>query len=160
MNQEYNKQLEDIVLEKRKQWLDNIKSLTPLLRSEPHHMTDAQALALSYRAILLDELGYFYNLFSTHDKTIKELKRDKFIYYATGMLPDGTRPKTAPHPLLGRKMSKTEYDTVISGDLREQEQTLQIINDMVDFVRENIKTIDQLLYAVKNRIELFNFLNK
>lgn len=158
MTPAYNQELEKIIAEKRQEWLENVKSLAPLMRTAPEHMTDAQALAISYRSILLDELGYFYNLFSRHDKELKELKRDKFIYYATGLLPDGTRPKAAAHPLLGRKMTKTEYDTVISGDLREQEYTLQIVNDMVDFLKETIRSIDQTLYAVKNRIELFNYL--
>lgn len=159
MNLAYNKELSSIIETKKKEWTENIKDIAPLLRSKPEQMTDANALALSYRAMLLDEIAYFMSLFANHDKELKELKKDKFIFYATGLLPDGTRPKTGMnHPLLGRKMSKTEYDIVISGDLNEQEFTLQVVNDMVEFLKECIKTIDQMLYSIKNRLDLFNYL--
>lgn len=159
MNIKYNLELSNIIKGKQSEWATNIKDLTPLLRTEPHNMTDANALALSYRAMVLEEVNYFSSLFADFNKEIKILKKDKFIFYATGLLPDGTKPKHGmTHPLLGRKMSKTEYDTVISGDLSEQEHTLQLINDMVDFLREIIKTIDGVCFMIKNRIELFNYL--
>ena len=55
-------------------------------------------------------------------------------------------------------ISKGEYDCIISGDLAEQELTMQIINDMVSFLKESVKTIDQVLYGIKNRLDLFNYL--
>lgn len=160
MNVKYNKELSDIIETKKKEWIINIKDITPLLRSKAENMVDANALSLSYRALLMDDMSYFLKLMAEHDKELKELKKNKFIFYATGMLPDGTRPsgKDLHNPLIGRKMTKTEYDTVISGDLNEQEFTIQIIGDMVDFLKESIKTIDQILYSIKNRLDLFNYL--
>lgn len=159
MNVKYNTELASIIETKRKEWIDNLKLLSPLLRDKPELMTDANALSISYRAMLLDEVNYFSNLFAQHDKEMKVLKRDKFIFYSTGLLPDGTRPKVgSTHPILGKKMTKSEYDCIISGDLSEQEYTLQQINDMVSFLKESVKTIDQVLYGIKNRLELFNYL--
>lgn len=159
MNQKYNKELADIIETKRKEWIENLKNLSPLLRNKPELMTDANALSISYRAMILDEINYFSNLFASHDKEMKVLKRDKFIFYSTGLLPDGTKPKAgSTHPILGKKMTKSEYDCIISGDLSEQEYTLQLINDIVSFLKESVKTIDQVLYGIKNRLELFNYL--
>lgn len=160
MNAQYNKELDKIIHDKKTEWTTNVKDITPLLRSQASDMVDANALALSYRAMLMDEMSYFLSLMAQHDKELKQLKKDKFIFYATGMLPDGTRPsgKDMHHPLLGKKLTKTEYDTVISGDLNEQEYTIQVIGDMIDFIKEIIKTIDQILYAIKNRLDLFNYL--
>lgn len=159
MNAKYNTALKEEIDKKRSEWTDNIKLLSPLLRSEPHLMTDANALALSYRSMLLDEVAYFSNLFAEHDKEMRVLKRDRFVFYSTGLMPDGTKPKNgSTNPMLGKKMSKGEYDTIISGDLSEQEYTLQQLNDAVSFLKECIKTIDQVLYGIKNRLDLFNYL--
>ncbi len=159
MNAKYNVELSKIIELKRKEWITHLKDLAPLLRSKPEMMTDANAMSISFRAMLLDEVNYFSNLFAEHDKELRVLKRDKFIFYTTGLLPDGTKPKHgATHPMVGRKMSKSEYDCIISGDLTEAEHTLQLLNDAVSFLKESIKTIDQVLYGIKNRLELFNYL--
>lgn len=160
MNVQYNKELIDIIETKKKEWTENLKLIPPLLRNKAELMVDANAMSLSYRVMLMEEMSYFLGLMAEHDKELKELKRNKFIFYATGMLPDGTRPASglAHHPLLGKKLTKTEYDTVISGDLNEQEFTIQVIGDMIDYLKDSIKTIDQILYSIKNRLDLFNYL--
>lgn len=159
MNANYNKELEDIIETKRKEWIKHLRDLAPMLRSKPEMMTDANAMSISFRAMLLDEVHYFSNLFAQNDKELKVLKKDKFIFYTTGLLPDGNKPKHGiTHPMVGKKMTKSEYDCIISGDLSEQEYTQQLINDMVSFLKESIKTIDQVLYGIKNRLELFNYL--
>lgn len=90
---EYNIELGKLVEEKKKEWAENVKDLSPLIRSKnPHDMTDASALALSYRTMILEEISYFLNELAQEQKILKELKRDKFILYSTGLLPDGTRP--------------------------------------------------------------------
>ena len=160
MNAKYNKELTDIIALKKKEWTENLKAIPPLLRSQAENMVDANALSLSYRVMLKEDMHYFLGLMAEHDKELKELRKNKFIFYATGMLPDGSRPTGASghHPLLGKKLTKTEYDTVISGDLNEPEFTIQVIGDMIDFLKESIKTIDQILYSIKNRLDLFNYL--
>ena len=156
---EYNIKLGEIVEEKKKEWAGNLKDLSPLIRSkQPHDMTDASALALSYRTMILEEISYFLNELATEQKVYKELKRDKFILYTTGLYPDGTRPPSnvTNHPLIGNsKISGGQKDMVISGDLSDFEHTTEILGQTVDYLRECIKTIDQYMYSIKNRIELF-----
>jgi len=160
MNRQYNDKLVEVITQKSSEWAKNIKDIMPLLRSAPENMTDANALALSYRTMLLEEVSYFTGLMAEHERDIRELKRDKFIFYATGTLPDGTQAKgkTALHPLINKKLSKGEIDIVLLGDLSEQEMTLQVLSDVVAQLKEYIKTIDSILFSIKNRLELFNYL--
>lgn len=157
---EYNEVLKEQVENKKKEWADNVKNISPLIRSKnPHDMTDAQALALSYRTLILEEISYFLSELVDEQKTLKELRRNKFIFYTTGLLPDGTRPKgnLANHPIVGNsKVSGSQKDMIITGDLAEYLATEQILNQTIDFLRECIKTIDQYMYSIKNRLELFN----
>lgn len=156
---EYNVKLVEITDEKKKEWGTNLKDLSPLIRSkQPHDMTDASALALSYRTMILEEISYFLSELAQEQKILKELKRDKFILYTTGLLPNGTRPtgNILNHPLIGNsKISGSQKDMVISGDLSDYEYTADILGQTVDYLRECIKTIDQYMYSIKNRIELF-----
>lgn len=156
---DYNTELVNITDEKKKEWATNLKDLSPLIRSkQPHDMTDASALALSYRTMILEEISYFLRELAQEQKTLKELKRDKFILYTTGLLPNGTRPtgNILNHPLIGNsKISGSQKEMVISGDLSDYEYTADILGQTVDYLRECIKTIDQYMYSIKNRIELF-----
>lgn len=156
---EYNVKLISIVEEKKKEWAENLKDLSPLIRSkQPHDMTDASALALSYRTMILEEMSYFLNELAQEQRAMKELKRDKFILYTTGLLPDGTRPtgNILNHPLIGNsKISGSQKEMVISGDLSDFEHTAEVLGQTIEYLRECIKTIDQYMYSIKNRIELF-----
>lgn len=156
---EYNIQVKTIVEEKKNEWAENIKDLSPLIRSkDPHDMTDAQALALSYRTMILEELSYWLSELANEQKIIKELKRDKFILYSTGLLPDGTRPtgNLMNNPIIGNsKITSGQKEMIISGDLSDYEHTLDILTQSIDYFRECIKTIDQYMYSIKNRLDLF-----
>lgn len=157
---DYNAELKTITETKRNEWSENIKDLSPLIRSkDPHNMADAQALALSYRTMLLDDMNYFLSELVDEQKIVKELKRDKFILYSTGLLPNGTRPTgaIANHPIIGNsKISGGQKEMIISGDLSDYELTQEILTQIIEYLRECIKTIDQYMYAIKNRLDLFN----
>jgi len=155
----YNDEILLIIEQKKKEWADNVKDISPMIRSkDPHDMTDAQALALSYRTIILEEISYWLTDLAKEQKTLKELKRDRFILYTTGLLPNGTRPQgnIMNHPMIGNtKISNGQKEMIISGDFAGHEHTQEIIIQMIEFMRELIKTIDQYMYSIKNRLELF-----
>lgn len=154
----YNDNLKEIVEAKRKEWSENLKDISPLIRSKDlHDMTEAQALALSYRTMLLDEIAFFISELSEEQKFLKEYKRDRLCLYRTGLLPDGSRPKNmAKNPLIGhQKITGSQYEQIISGDLSDFEYTNDILVSIIEYLRENVKTIDQYMYAIKNRLELF-----
>jgi len=156
--EKYNKELLNIIEEKKEEWSKNVKDLSPLIRSKnAHDMADAQALGLSYRTMLLDEVSYFLSELTEEQKFLKEFKRDRFCLYKTGLLPDGTRPKNmAKNPLVGnQKTTGGQIEMVMSGDLSDFEYTCEILINMVEHLREHIRTIDQYMYAIKNRLELF-----
>ncbi len=157
---EYNEKLRIILDEKKNEWTSNLKTLPPLLRSDPANMVEANALALSYRSMILDDIHNFVAELNDENKIIKQLTKDKFILFTTGLLPDGTRPKgnILNHPMIGVKMNKGEKDLIISGELSEFELTVELLSNVIDFLKESIKTIDHTLYSVKNRIDLFNYL--
>lgn len=155
---EYNENLKHIIETKRDEWSEKLKDISPLIRSKNiHDMTDAQALALSYRTMLLDEIGFFVSELAEEQRFLKEYKRDRLCLYKTGLLPDGSRPKNmSKNPLVGnQKLTGGQFESVISGDLSDFEYTSEVLISVIEHLRENVKTIDQYMYAIKNRLELF-----
>ena len=155
---DYNENLKNIIETKREEWSEKLKDISPLIRSKNiHDMTDAQALALSYRTMILDEIGFFVSELAEEQRFLKEYKRDRLCLYRTGLLPDGTRPKNmSKNPLVGnQKLTGGQFESVISGDLSDFEYTTEILFAIIEHLRENVRTIDQYMYAIKNRLELF-----
>lgn len=156
--EKYNEVLKEEVEKKKEEWSKNLKDLSPLIRSKsPHDMGEAQALALSYRTMILDEISYFLSELAEEQKLIKELRKEQFCIYKTGLHTDGTRPKNLKNPLIGnQKIHGNKIEMIMSGDLSVYEYTIQILVDVIEHLREHVKTIDQYMYAIKNRLELFS----
>lgn len=155
---EYNDNLVAIIENKRNEWSKKLLDISPLIRSKDmSDMTDAQALALSYRTMILDEIAFFVSELAEEQKFLKEYKRDRLSLYRTGLLPSGERPKNmSKNPLVGnQKITGGQLETVISGDLSDFEYTYEILQSIIEHLRENVRTIDQYMYAIKNRLELF-----
>lgn len=159
---DYNKVLTEETDNKKKEWAENIKDLAPMIRSKNvHDMTEASALGLSYRVMILEEISYFLTELAQEQRGIKELKRDRFILYSTGLLPDGTRPtgNILNHPLIGNtRITGSQKEMVISGDLADFEHTIEILTQTVEMFREYVKTIDSYMFAIKNRLEILAIL--
>jgi hypothetical protein len=161
--EEYNKLLIEETSNKKTEWGKTIREdVIPLIRTkDPNDMTDAQALGLSYRVTLLEEVGFFLNDLAETQRTMKKLKADRFCLYSTGLLPDGTRPtgNIINHPLVGNtRLSSSQKEMVISGDLADYEHTEEILKGTIEQLREYIKTIDNAMFAIKNRLEIFQIL--
>jgi hypothetical protein len=159
----YIKQLEETIDNRREHWNAMLKEIYPMVSTDnPEDMTEMQSLALSYRQMLTEEIASFLKQARGVESQIKRLKRDKYIYYATGQLPKGqTKPAGyRDSPLVGLRMTKGETDMVLSGDFSEYEMVTSLYGDMVNFLRESVKTIDHSMYGIKNRIELLNLLLK
>ena len=155
----YANLIQDILEKRRILWQEEIIPVFKKTNGTIDNLVEVQSDLLSYRQMLVEEVG-FINAFIVKDMSkIKKKKRDKYIYYSTGSLPDGV--KVAPSILrrdqiiIGLKTTKGEKDLIISGDLNEQERVIEALEGYQGFLRECIKTVDHALYGIKNKIELY-----
>ena len=87
---ETNDKLEEYFNDKRSEWSKNVDPLFKSLSLDLANPTnskvilDTQAIALSYRQMLNEQINFFLNKRSREMTKIKKLKQDKFIFYATG----------------------------------------------------------------------------
>lgn len=148
---ETNDKLEDFFNDKRSEWNSNIDPLFKALSldlsvpSNSRNVLDMQANALSYRQLLNEQINFFLNKRSRETTKIKKLRQDKFIFYATGF---------------GIKTNMGEKSILIDGHIAENDRTLELIESYISYMRDTVKNLESLGFAVKNMIELMNYLGK
>ena len=148
---ENNDKLEEFFAGKRSEWDKNVDPLFKTLSldltnpSSSKAILEVQGLALSYRQMLNEQINLFLNKRSKEMTKIKRLKQDKFVFYATGF---------------GVKTNLGEKGLLIDGHLAENDRTVEIIEAHVTYLRETVKNMESLGYAIKNMIELMNYLGK
>lgn len=148
---ETNERLEDFFENKRKEWNDNITPLFEVLSLDLENPTsgkkllDSQALSLTYRQKINDQISLFLTKRSRETTKIKKLRQDKFIFYATGF---------------GVKTNLGEKGILIDGHLSENDRSMELIESYIDFLRDTVKNLETFGYSIKNMIELMNYLGK
>lgn len=146
-----NDRLEDFFNDKRSIWNKDIEplfrglSLDLTVPSNSRQILDIQATALSFRQVLNEQINFFLNKRSKETTKIKRLKQEKFIFYATGF---------------GIKTNMGEKGILIDGHLAENDRAIELIEAYISYMRDTVKNLESLGFAVKNMIELMNYLSK
>ena len=106
-------------------------------------ITNVQAEAISYRQEIIEEVRtYSIKIYKLLQK-VKTLNKSRFEFYATSYQV---------------KTNGTEKVKLIDADLSEYQCFIDELDEHVTFLRETSKNLDNLNYAVKNRIEIANIL--
>ena len=53
-----------------------------------------------------------------------------------------------------------EKGILIDGHLAENERTMELIESHIQFLRDTVKNLESLGFAIKNMVELMNYLGK
>lgn len=148
---ETNDKLEEFFNGKRGEWNKTVEPLFKVLSvdlsnpSNSKEILNAQSLALTHRQQINEQINFFLNKRSKETTKIKRLRQDKFVFYATGF---------------GIKTNLGEKGILIDGHLAENDRSLEIIESHIQFMRDTVKNLESLGFAVKNMIELMNYLGR
>ena len=148
---ETNDKLEEFFNDKRNEWNKNVEPVFKVLSqdlsnpSNSKHVLDAQAIALSFRQQINEQVNFFLNKRSRETTKIKKIRQDKFIFYATGF---------------GIKTNMGEKAILIDAHLAENDRCLELIESYVEFLRDTVKNLESFGFSIKNMIELMNYLGR
>jgi hypothetical protein len=145
---EANDSLEEYFTKRRIDWSKDLEPLFSVIRfefnnSNVNKILESQALALSYRQQISEEVSQFLDRRTKQDVKLKRIKQDKFIFYATSF---------------GVKTNTTEKSIMIEAHVSEESRNIELIDNYVEFLRASGKTLESLQYTIKNIIELLNYL--
>ena len=120
------------------------EDLQDLVNKMESSIAELQAEVLSYRQNVTDEVKiYTVRIYKLVQK-MKVLSKARFEFYATSYQV---------------KTSGTEKIKLIEADLSEHQLFINELDEHVNFLRETGKNLDNMHYAIKNKIELENILN-
>ena len=145
---ETNDKLEEFFNEKRAEWNKSVEPLYKSLAldftmpSSHKEILNTQSLALSYRQVLNEQINFFLNKRSKESTKVKRLRQDRFIFYATGF---------------GIKTNMGEKGILIDGHLAENDRAIEIIEAYISCMRDTVKNLESLGFAIQNMIELINY---
>lgn len=129
-----NENLEIRFTELREKWLNNVNEIINLL-SDVKNITTIQIKSLSFRQILVDKIAELYN-----------------SYYKTCTNYDSYYK--AIYQSFPTEMNNIEKDRLTKNYISILDIQKNLIHTHIDFYKETIRTIDNLNYAVKNKIVL------
>lgn len=118
-----------------------VKDLAGRINCELKESIDLSADATSYRQLLIDDRSRFYFKIYRDMPKLKKLKKRYFEYYSQ------------KYPI---KINSTEKLKLIESDVAYQEARFEYYQNHINYLSESIKTIDHVIYSVKNKIELYN----
>jgi len=133
-----NEELEKRILDDRASWINKIKNLISDTK-DMNKLTDSQIQMLSYRQIIIDKIADFktsvYKRKCTWDRYFKDMYRSYSVDYSI-------------------KLTGSEKAQFISGDMASLKLQIKLLENHVEFYQECIKTLDNLAFAIRNRIRL------
>jgi FtsZ-binding cell division protein ZapB len=146
LNEKYfslNKKTEDLLKTQRSQWVEKVEPLVNTIKEGIEEMYEMQATALSYRHIIGDEINFYTTKLSKAIAEQKRIRKDKLINYTLKFQV---------------KLNTSEKNVCIDADTSEMERYIELLQMHIEFLRESVKTLDNLQFAVKNKIALLDYL--
>jgi len=145
---ETNDKLEEYFNTRREEWNKNLEPLFEVIKNRltidnSSKVFESQSIALSYRQQINEQISFFLNKRSKEEVKIKRIRQDKFVFYALG---------------IGLKTNAGEKSTLIDAHLAENDRSILLIDNYVEFLRSCSKNLESLGYTIKNIIELMNYL--
>ena len=133
-----NQQLSQRLEEDRALWADRIKGIVRDTK-QMNKLADVQVSMLSFRQMLIDKTVEFKNILyrrkSSWDKYFKVKYREYSINYDV-------------------KLNSSEKASFIKADLSALKTQINMIETHIEYYGECIRTLDNLAFAIRNRIKL------
>ena len=139
--EESSDRLTDKLRESENYWNKTIEELSRKLSCSAKDVVPLQADIISMRQQLNDTIKTMsYQLYKMMPK-IKAYKKQRFEYYAGAQ---------SPYPT-----NSSERTKLVEWDLAIYDHKKDILDIHIEFLRESLKDMDNLNFAVKNKITLY-----
>lgn len=135
-----NVTLEERFKEERTDWNNKIINLVESIKHTPK-LTEAQVIQLSYRQMIQDKLAEYRILHEKRQEMLDKQSVDRFREYKLSY---------------DIKLSSSETQAFVQSDCKALKLQIKMIHTQIIYFEECIKTLDNLGYAIKNRIEMMS----
>jgi hypothetical protein len=137
---ETNVTLEERFKEERTEWNGKIINLIESIKCTTK-LAEAQVIQLSYRQIIQDKLAEYRILHEKRQEMLDKQTVDRFREYKLSY---------------DIKLSSSEAQAFVQADCKALKLQIKMIHTQIIYFEESIKTLDNLGYAIKNKIEIMS----
>ena len=133
-----NVTLEERFKEERTDWNNKIITLVESIK-HTSKLSEAQGIQLSYRQMIQDKLAEYRILHEKRQEMFDKQTTERFREYKLGY---------------DIKLSSSETQAFVQSDCKALKLQLKMIHTQIVYFEECIKTLDNIGYAIKNKIEI------
>ena len=133
-----NATLEERFKEERADWNEKIINLIGTIKFTDK-LAEAQVIQLSYRQMIQEKLAEYRILHEKRQEMFDKQTTDRFREYKLSY---------------DIKLSSSETQMFVQSDCKALKLQLKMIHTQIVYFEESIKTLDNLGYAIKNKIEI------
>ncbi len=126
----------------REEWTDKIRSLSIRMKNIKE-LADVQVDLYSSRQMLLEYSSKLGQVMIKLNSKFRKDRADRLKYYSE---------------MSQVKYGANEKTPLIEGDLSELKERMDLVDGQISFLNETMKTVDHMLYGVKSRISLEEYL--
>jgi hypothetical protein len=135
-----NVTLEERFKEERGEWNDKIIQLVETIK-HTSKLSEAQVIQLSYRQMIQDKLAEYRILHEKRQEMLDKQSADRFREYKLSY---------------DIKLSSSETQMFVQSDCKALKLQIKMIHTQIIYFEESIKTLDNVGYAIKNKIEIMS----
>jgi hypothetical protein len=130
-------QLDDYLNRQREEWTSKIKGLTEDLKAGSK-LEDVSAYTLSYRQIMVEQLATMGNRIKSQKATVDRKYKEKWLEYYN----------------YDYKLTDKMKEKFVEADIADDTQILELLLTQKSFIEGSIKTLDNMGFAIKNRLDI------
>ena len=135
-----NATLEERFKEERTDWNDKIITLIESIKNTSK-LAEAQVIQLSYRQMVQEKLAEYRILHEKRQEMFDKQNVERFREYKLSY---------------DIKLSSAEIQAFVQSDCKALKLQIKMIQTQIVYFEESIKTLDNLGFAIKNKIEIMS----
>jgi|TARA_B110000908_G_scaffold94717_1_gene112240 chromosome segregation ATPase len=129
--------LDEKLSSQRTSWSKNIKELAQALR-DINAMESTISGVLSSRQTMVEQIAYLNTKVREQKNNINSRWRESYIKYFE----------------YDYKLGEKQKERFIENDLVQEHTKLSLLENQLDFMKESVKTLDNMGFAIRNRLAL------
>jgi hypothetical protein len=133
---------EKLFSKERDDWKEAVRILSVRMKNI-RELGEVQVELYSNRQILLEYIGKLGQIMTKLNSKFRQSKTVRLKYYSEQYQ---------------YKYGTSEKNSLIEGDLSEIKERIDLMNNQISFLNETIKTVDHMLYGIRHRILLEDYM--
>lgn len=129
--------LDEYLDAQRTEWTTKIKQLAEDLK-HGNNLEEVSAYTLSYRQIMVEQLASIGTKIRSQKSTCDKLYKQKWIEYYS----------------YDYKLTDKQKEKFLDADMADDKHMLELLETQKSFLEGSVKTLDNMGFAIKNRLDI------